>query len=403
MDNLIKQDSKGKTRLFSIDLVFSNNVYIINRKTGLLGGKMTEQPAIIVAKGKVKRTLEEQAKLEYDSLISKQKDKGYKVIDVDPSTLTSQDIQDIIGETSTDQNGFKKHMLAKSITTVTSKVIESVKTWYVSRKIDGVRCSLYYKDDKILSASRGGKTYEYATEHLRTHPTIVKFFKNHPDVIFDGELYVHGKLLQQISGCARLTAGQLPFLLQYYIYDVIEDAPFTERMEHMHSYFQELGISEDSFDPNKQFAKDELMFQAVPQVKVEQIPNTSTLNRLWDLHDLYIKEGWEGCVARNADKSYKCGGRSADMIKLKNYQDAEFKVVGIEAGLRDVEDMVFIMEDSKKKHFKAKPMGSLDIKQEYWDNFDLKYKDRIGTCKYFSMSADGVPTQPIFKAFRDDI
>ena len=51
-------------------------------------------------------------------------------------------------------------------------------------------------------------------------------------------------------------------------------------------------------------------------------------------------KGFEGVVIRNPSKLYGFGKRTNDMIKIKEYQDAEFEITGISEGLRD-EDMCF--------------------------------------------------------------
>jgi hypothetical protein len=91
------------------------------------------------------------------------------------------------------------------------------------------------------------------------------------------------------------------------------------------------------------------------------------------------------------------------MIKIKVYKDDCFKVVGKEAGLRGSEDMVFIMQMEDGRTFKAKPFGDREQKEEYWNNFEEKYEGHIGECKFFYYSDDGIPLQPAFKAFRDDL
>jgi DNA ligase-1 len=122
-----------------------------------------------------------------------------------------------------------------------------------------------------------------------------------------------------------------------------------------------------------------------------------------ELHNQYVSEGWEGLVVRDPDKLYRPNGRTNDMVKIKVYKDDCFKVVGIEGGLRGSEDMVFIMEMPDGRTFKAKPFGDRAQKEEYWDNFEKKYNRHIGECKFFYYSDDGIPLQPAFKAFRDDI
>lgn len=150
--------------------------------------------------------------------------------------------------------------------------------------MDGTRNLFYWDGTQVRSASRGGGNYDYATAHIRNNPKFIEFFRQHPDIQTDGELYVHGKSLQTLSGCARLEDGELPFKLQYYIYDIVDaEKTFEERYKILQEIAQELNLG---FDPEKTFADDELMVQMLPQVKIE---NDEKL--MWKLHDQYVSEG----------------------------------------------------------------------------------------------------------------
>ena len=129
----------------------------------------------------------------------------------------------------------------------------------------------------------------------------------------------------------------------------------------------------------------------------------SSCKNIIALHNKYVEEGWEGVVCRDPNAEYKFGSRGNSMIKFKMYKDDCFKVIGIEPGLRGSEDMVFNLETKDGKPFKPKPLGDRLTKQEYFNNFEIKYKGLIGECKFFYYSDDGVPLQPAFKAFRYDI
>ena len=200
-----------------------------------------------------------------------------------------------------------------------------------NRKIDGVRCSFYWKDGEVRTASRGGGDYDASTSFMRHNPKLIQFFEDHPDIVLDGELYEHGKSLQQISGAARLekdTAGME--WLEYYIYDVMDSTKiFEERLDVLHDIANELGLS---FNPERNWDEGDLKFQMVPQEKVVGWAN------IQKLHDKYVSEGFEGIVIRDPAKVYNFGGRTNAMIKVKMYKDAEFKIVGYEDGLRP-EDM----------------------------------------------------------------
>ena len=395
---LISIDSKGKLRQVEVEAHWDDeeHAFAINRTTGLFGGKLTEQPVILVSKGKAGRTVSEQAALQFNSKVKEYLDKGYKSIPKDPDTYSEQELYGIVGQVATNQDGVLKPMLAKQEDKVTNKKIFD-KTWYCSRKIDGVRCLIYKKNDgKVHTASRGGQHYDYSTTHITEHPAIIALFNKYPQLILDGELYFHGKSLQQISGAARLEKNAYDCdWLQYYVYDIVEPTlTFKERLQWLEIIKKELNLG---FEPERKFKEGELQVQMVPQEPVKG----------WDAieakHNQFVSEGWEGCVVRDPDKTYRPNGRTNDMIKVKKYRDDTFLVVGKEPGLRGAEDMVFIMQMEDGRTFKAKPFGDREQKQEYWDNFEEKYKGHIGECKFFYYSEDGIPLQPSFKAFRWDI
>ena len=225
MQTLISRDSKGKIRIVNISYEWNDEQhgFVIHRTTGLLNGKLTEQPDVVILKGKASRTLQQQVELEYNSNKKKYLDKGYKLLENELESYTEDQLNEIIGDVVTDSSGFAKHMLAKQADKVKDSSIEKVDTWAISVKIDGVRCSFYWKDGEVKSASRGGGDYDPSTYQLREHPILRSLLSNHLDWILDGELYKHGKSLQQISGAARLekTASGCNWL-EYYIYDIIQ-------------------------------------------------------------------------------------------------------------------------------------------------------------------------------------
>lgn len=256
-----------------------------------------------------------------------------------------------------------------------------------------VRCSFFLKDGEIHTASRGGKHYDFSTTHFRNNPKFIEFFNNHPNIILDGELYKHGKSLQQISGAARLESNAYDCdWLEYYIYDVMDgESIFSERYTILQDIAEELNLG---FDPNRDWEDGELQVQMVPQEKVIGWTN------IQKLHDNYVEEGFEGLVIRDPDKKYLFGTRNNAMIKIKAYKDAEFEIIGIKEGLRPIEDMTFTCQTKGKIEFDAKPMGSKEVKQDYYDHIN-DIIGKMATIKYFYLSDQGTPLQPVFKCIRD--
>ena len=396
-DYLISKDSKGKIRVVNISYDWDKdlNGYVIRRFTSQYGGKITTQPIILVDKGKgigkARRTVSEQAKLEYDSRVNKYMDKGYKKLPKSIDLYTKEELDALLPEETTDSEGNLKPMLAKDFHDVATSVLEK-QWWYASRKIDGVRCLMFVKDGEIHTSSRGGKNYDNSTYHITCNPKLKKFMLDNPTLILDGELYVHGYSLQTLSGLARLKKETDKCdELQYYIYDVVDtNKTFEERLEILDHIKDELQLD---FEPNKTFEDRDLQIQMVPHVKVEgwvQIKKT---------HDSYVKEGFEGAVIRRPDKKYGVNKRTNDMVKVKEYQDGEFKIIGFSEGLRP-EDMVFVCVTEDGKEFEAKPVGPRELKHEYLERID-EIIGKMATVKYFSFSDGGTPTQPVLKCIRD--
>ena len=394
----VSRDGKGKIRVVEMSAGWNEeqHAFGIYRTTYQYKGKRTEQPAIYISMGKASRTLKEQLNLKYKSNMKKYLDKGYKLLQGSIDDYSEDELNEIIGEVVTDSSGFAKHMLAKQADKVKDSSIEKVKMWAVSRKVDGVRCSFYWKDGEVKSASRGGGDYDYSTYQLREHPLLRSILSTHPDWVLDGELYKHGKSLQQISGAARMektVAGSS--WLEYYVYDImVPNIPFSERYNLLHE-LAEL-INQESFNPEREWEKEDLRIQVLPHVFVT---GDNKKDQIMELHNQYVSEGWEGCVARDVSKEYKYGGRGQEMVKFKMYQDAEFEITGLSEGLRP-EDMCFTLKTEDGIEFKAKPMGSRELKEQYREDLD-KLIGKMATVKYFYLSDEGTPLQPVLKAIRD--
>lgn len=121
-----------------------------------------------------------------------------------------------------------------------------------------------------------------------------------------------------------------------------------------------------------------------------------------EYHDKFTSDGYEGAVIRDKDAKYKCGGRDRRMLKIKLMDSKTFKIIGYELGLRGVEDMCFIMETPDKQTFKAKPVGSLEIKQSYIKDMS-KLINKPGDVQFFRYKEGGIPNLPIFLAPRLDL
>lgn len=382
-DTLICRDTKGKCRRVDISLDWSDGLhaYIIERSSGLLDGKQVVAPIIEIHKGKAKRTVTEQATLQYNSELKKYLDKGYKNIkDLGIEHLTLETAEEALPETNTDQNGSIKPMLCKVMDR--TKTSQTDKQWLASYKHDGVRALLFLKDGEVHTASRGGQDYDIPATYIRQDPYVIQIFKDNPDLILDGEIYRHLWNLQTISGlCRREELVEEHKELVFHCYDIVDTTlPFKIRA-------QKLGMLNDSRPDNSRI------------IFVEHRP-VKGLDQIMQMHDEAIAAGYEGLVVRDPEKEYKPGARDNRMMKIKLFTDSEFRIVGLVEGLRD-EDMCFLMETEDGTQFKAKPIGDRAQKQWYRDHLN-EIIGKMGTVKYFGMtnSEHPVPNLPSFRTVR---
>lgn len=388
-EHLVILNNKNRVQhvLLQLEQKELGNTFCIHRTTGQYGCKNIIQPDLNIEYGKGKRTTAEQATLQFNGLLKNYLNKGYKrLIDLTSKPydeLLEDEIKPLLGETfTTDTNGIPKPMLCKLYDDCTGQLAE--KCWFVSRKLDGVRALFYYKNGEIHTASRGGKTYDPATEHLRHDPALISIFEMHPDLILDGELYKHdiNFPLQRLSGLARLdTWTEECGNLEYWVYDYVSKESFSQRYETLME-FRSL-LPENS------------------KIKIIDHEYICGLYKIRRRHDQYIREGFEGLVMRNPDKEYGVNKRSSKyMVKMKDRKSEEFTIVDVKEGLRP-EDMCFILKTEEGKQFAAKPIGPAEARLEYLYNAG-KFIGKKATCTFFYYSNDGTPLQPVFQHVRAD-
>lgn len=384
---LYNRDSKGKVRVSIMGIEENNDgSYSIRRTTGLLNGKLIDQPEKKILKGKVKRTIKEQAELEFNSLISKQRDKGYKLFDELVSmeakaVVTPLDydvIDSLLGNSKTTVDGYNKPMLAQDATKQKESYLQ--RAWWVSRKLDGVRTLAHLEDDKVVFKSRGGKVYQGISNNFFNDPDLIKIMQEF-NCELDGEFYCHGMKLKDINGICQLDdyTPDRHDQIEFHIFDIADNKRTADERVKI---LKTLNVSN-------------------PRVKIVEHTYCVGPLDIYELHDKWVLEGYEGAMARTINSMYEFGKRSKELLKFKAFLDDEFEIIGYEEGLRPIHDMVFVMRTSEGVEFKAKPLGDFNTKKEYVDTMtDLIGKK--GTVTYQYMTEYGVPFLPRFKCVRED-
>lgn len=139
----------------------------------------------------------------------------------------------------------------------------------------------------------------------------------------------------------------------------------------------------------------------VPFVQLTESRVLFSFEELKQYHDECVEKGYEGIIIRNYTGMYEFGFRSADLIKYKEFNTDEFKVVDIvEANGRDSGTAIFVLETKDGNTFRAKPQGSRELRSEYFSNPE-KIIDKMCTVQYQGLTDAGIPRFPSAIAIRD--
>ena len=254
---------------------------------------------------------------------------------------------------------------------------------YIQPKLDGVRC-LFTKDGAY---SRTGKEFMNVS-HLRT--TLLPFFKQHPDVVLDGELYNH-ELKHDFEKIISLVRKQKPTaddrleaqqLVQFHVYDYFDSVIYDSYKTRM-----QMLVTSDIYDRHVKYVPAKLV---------------DSYNYARDLHATFLSEGYEGSIIR-LDGLYK-HGRSYDLMKFKDFSDAEATIVGYELGKGKRTGTIgkFLMMDDEGVEFGCPPGKGYSYKD--LSNMLLNIKDYMGqraTFTYFQRTKAGSYRHPLFKCIRN--
>ena len=274
----------------------------------------------------------------------------------------------------------KKAMLAHKYD---EKRIDWSEPVYIQPKLDGVRC-LFTKDGAY---SRTGKKF-MNLRHIEM--ALKSFFDKNPDVTLDGELYNH-KLKNDFEKIISLVRKQKPtdddrldaqHLVQFHVYD----------------YFD--GVKYDSYKTRMQ----QLICSDIYDAQIKHVPtklvDTYSYARL--LHEEFLEDGYEGSIIR-LNGLYK-HGRSYDLMKFKDFSDAEATIVGYELGKGKRTGTLgkFLMMDDEGVEFGCPPGKGYSYKD--LSNMLLNISDYIGqraTFTYFQRTKAGSYRHPLFKCIRN--
>jgi DNA ligase-1 len=243
----------------------------------------------------------------------------------------------------------------------------------VQPKLDGVRCIAYWDGDNVKLMSRGGKFWECCQHIIDELETVLP-----KDWVLDGELYIHGATFQEITKLVKKLRPE-SVNVQFHVYDM----PRT---------YEDFKYWEERYDVLAEF-KD--MAQDCKSVTVVDTYQAKSEDEVYQLQSEYLEDGYEGAIVREADGEYRFGYRSRSLLKVKNFTDEEYKIVGYTTGVGRFEgSVVWICETWNGEEFKVVPQGTMEERQEAYQNADEKIGDMLKV-KFFELTDDGIPRFPV--------
>ena len=343
---LFKYTTKGQTQSWQI--FTSGNLYWTEEGINTL---TKSEPTVCTGKNigrSNETTAVQQAILEATAKFNKQLNKGYN-------------------EVLTKDKKFFEPMLAFELKQY-EKLLFTVPT-FVQPKLDGVRCIL----DQGDLVTRAGKP-------IVSCPHLAKDY-----YLIDGELYNHDlkKDFNKIISLVRKTKPTQEDLeesrqmIEYWVYDYphYNMLVFSERYKMLQSLF--------NMFPNT--------FKLVPMYPV------TSREELEQYHIKFLEEGYEGTMVRMDIGGYE-NKRSKQLLKYKNFQDAEFLILDVKTGTGNRANVANVLTVQLPNNITCDVTmtGTMEFMGQV-----LKDKNEVigkyATVKYFSMTEDNKLRFPTLK------
>lgn len=381
---LYKIDARGGLLMWYIS--FDIDTQKLNVTFGHVGGKIRTETAQVET-NQSNRNIHEQSVLEARSRYKiKYRNEFYR-----PS-----------GEST---GTFTKPMLAKKLEIGKTKLRYPV---MVQPKLDGARCLTHRNGEKLKFRSRADNEWPHLDGEFGSE--IVTFMSYIPyDIELDGEVYLHGEKFTQFSRILKNFKNKHPRLkeLQYCIYDFY--CPSQNIVMEDRYVILTNALTQYIKDGNTQ-----------TRFIVLQSYLANSLDEIQIQHRHFKSLGFEGTIIRklcgpdrtdrHIQESIYKAGRGLNLIKYKDVEDAEGKVVGIEnAGGSTEEGAALLVIECKhnnangsevKSHITMRPAFPIEERRSWYANPSL-IMGKMVTYYYDSISEYGIPRCPVMKDIRD--
>lgn len=371
---LFKKASGGADQQWSIRT--EDNVIIT--RWGQVGGAIQEARDVIKEGKNIGKKNEttpiQQAQLEAEAIHTKKLKKGYvKSL----SAAKAGKVDKII-------EGGVNPMLAHKFSEQGHKIRFPA---FVQPKFDGHRCIVTVNDGKATMWTRTRKPIT-GLPHIIVAIEQVVAKMTTKNIIFDGELYNHDyrERFEELSSFIRSPEPKEGHeVVQYHIYDLAD--------------FELPGA--DKTQANRTGVLASIAPSFPPALVAVETRSVSSKEELDEAFGEFMEQGYEGLIVRNLTAPY-VGKRSYDLQKVKEFDDAEFKVIGVEEGRGKLAGKAIFVLEHEGRPFRAKMKGKLEDLAKYVKDPSLAVGKML-TVRYFGISnANQVPRFPVGIRFRED-
>lgn len=225
--------------------------------------------------------------------------------------------------------------------------------FYVQPKIDGIRLLVSNKG----CVSRTGKPVE-GVDHLARGLRDGEYL--------DGECYTPDKTFEEITSMFKMN----PKELEFHVFDYFDlerpDLTFKERKER---------ITVDTF----------------------LVKKTTDIQRY---HDMFVRQGHEGIMIREASSTYEIGKRSNYLLKYKAFQTEEYPIVDVKEGNGREKGTAIWVCRAGEHLFSVRPEGTVEMRRKFLREKEV-YIGKDLTVRFQNLTALGVPRFPVGVVVRD--
>lgn len=261
---------------------------------------------------------------------------------------------------------------------------------WVSRKMDGIRCLVFIPEDgRPIAYSRKGKEF-WTLDKVLTNITLN--WKGDKNIILDGEISINGNFQETIRQIRRKNHTiEIPV---FHVFDCYTIEEFNESTSSSKPYSVIQSYLKENLDDGFHIEK------------LQQTP-VNNYNELWNTISS-IPQGWEGYIIRqNNPTQFK---RSKNLLKVKNWKEAEYTVLDVEMSNKLIDGMVQDCCGSLTIDHKGYTVdigsGLSDLQRLHWYDHPETIIGKTITVKYFEETVDKKGELslrfPILKGIRED-